>query len=170
MAKIPCKGKTRTGEECRAPAGASGLCFLHAHPEQAHTLGQIGGRKNRRSVVDLQVPDNMTAADLRKVAGQAIRLLLSGELRAREASALAQLCNALYRVLPTADLEARLANLEEQLSEQESPKSMDTDAARSRGQGEARGGTESQPDDVDTKESADGEEGGSDGSVEGGEA
>jgi hypothetical protein len=30
-------------------------------------LGQIGGRKNRRSVVDLQVPDNMTAADVRKV-------------------------------------------------------------------------------------------------------
>ena len=52
-----CKGKTRTGAACRAPAGSGGLCFFHANPDSARTLGQIGGRKNRRSVVDLQVPD-----------------------------------------------------------------------------------------------------------------
>ena len=77
-----CKGKTRTGAACRAPAGPGGLCFFHANPDSAKALGQIGGRKNRRSVVDLEVPDNMTAADVCKVTGQAIRLLLSGELRA----------------------------------------------------------------------------------------
>ena len=170
MAKIPCKGQTTTGAACQAPAGSGGLCFFHANPDSAKALGQIGGRKNRRSVVDLQVPDNMTAADLRKVTGQAIRLLLSGELRAREASALAQLCNTLHRVLPTADLEGRLAKLEQQLAEQESPTYMDTDPPRSRGQDETRGGTEAQQDDVDTKESGDGEEGGSDGSGEDGEA
>jgi hypothetical protein len=70
-------------------------------------------------VIDLDVPDNMTAADVRKVTGQAIRLLRSGELRAREASALAQLCNSLYRVIPTADLEARVAMLEEQVAQEE---------------------------------------------------
>ena len=42
----------------------------------------------------------MTAADVCNVTGHAIRLLLAGELRAREASALAQLCNSLYRVIP----------------------------------------------------------------------
>src|SRR5207245_5729957 len=94
---------------------------FHANPDSARTLGQIGGRKNRRSAeVDLQVPDNMTAADLRNVTAQAIRLLLSGELRAREASALAQLCNSLYRVIQTADLDARVARLEEQVAEDES--------------------------------------------------
>ena len=92
-----CKGKTRTGASCRAPAGAGGLCFFHANPDSARALGQIGGRQNRRSaVLDLQVPDNMTATDLRNLTGQAIRLLLSGDLRPREASALAQLCNSLY--------------------------------------------------------------------------
>ena len=110
-----CKGKTKSGAACRAPAGAGGLCFFHANPDSARALGQIGGRKNRRSVVDLQVPDNMTAADVCKVIGQAIRLLLSGELRAREAGALTQLCNSLYRVFPAADLEARVTTLEEQL-------------------------------------------------------
>jgi len=114
-----CKGKTRTGAACRAPAGPGGLCFFHANPDSAKALGQIGGRKNRRSVVDLEVPDNMTAADVCKVTGQAIRLLLSGELRAREASALAQLCNSLYRVIPTAELEARVTILEEQVAQEE---------------------------------------------------
>jgi len=114
-----CKGKTRTGAACRAPAGAGGLCFFHADPDRAKSLGQIGGRKNRRSVVDLEVPENMTAADVCKVAGQAIRMLLAGELKAREAGAVAQLCNSLYRVIPTADLEARVAMLEQQVAQEE---------------------------------------------------
>jgi hypothetical protein len=125
-----CQGKTRTGAACRAPAGAGGLCFFHANPDSAKALGQIGGRKNRRSVVNLQVPDNMTAAELRNVTGQAIRLLLSGELHAREASALAQLCNSLYRIIPTADLETRVTMLEEQVAQEEST-SPDCDATGS---------------------------------------
>ena len=123
-----CQGKARTGAACRAPAGSGGLCFFHANPDSARTLGQVGGLKNRRSrVADLQVPDNMTAADLRNVTAQAIRLLLSGELRAREASALAQLCNSLYRVIQTADLDARVAKLEEQVAEEESTAPPDGD-------------------------------------------
>jgi len=113
-----CKGKTRTGAACRAPAGPGGLCFFHAHPDSAKTLGQIGGLKNRRTPVDLEVPENMTAADLRTVTGQAMRLLLSGELGAREASAFAQLSNSLHRILPTADLEARITVLEEQIAQE----------------------------------------------------
>ena len=122
-----CKGKTRTGAACRAPAGLGGLCFFHANPDSARVLGQIGGRKNRSSVVDLQVPDNMTAADVRNVTAQAIRLLLSGSLHALEASALAQLCNSLYRVIPTADLETRVTLLEEQVVRAESAISPDID-------------------------------------------
>ena len=126
-----CEVKTRTDLACRAPAGSGGLCFFHANPGRAVALGQIGGRKNRRPVVELQIPDNMTAADVRKVTGQAIRLLLSGELRAREASALAQLCNSLYRVIPTADLEARVAMLEEQGGQEESEDLSDGDSTAS---------------------------------------
>jgi hypothetical protein len=120
-----CKGKTRTGAACRAPAGSKGLCFFHANPDRARALGQIGGRKNRRSVVDLDVPDNMTASDVRNVTAQAIRLLMSGDMHAREAGALAQLCNSLYRVIPTADLETRVTMLEEQLAQEEIETSSD---------------------------------------------
>ena len=59
-----CQGKTKAGVACRAPAGLGGLCFFHANPDSARALGQLGGKKNRRSVVDLQVPDNMTTADI----------------------------------------------------------------------------------------------------------
>ena len=112
-----CKGRTRTGASCRAPAGAGGLCFFHANPESAKKLGRIGGQKNRRSAVDLEVPDSLTAAGLCKMNMQVMRSLLSGELHAREACAFAQLSNSLYRILPMADLEARLAVLEEQIAQ-----------------------------------------------------
>jgi hypothetical protein len=79
-------------------------------------------------VVDLQVPDNMSAADLRNVTAQAIRLLLSGEMQAREAIAVAQLCNTLHRVIPTADLETRLTMLEAQLVQEEGETWSDRDS------------------------------------------
>ena len=127
----PCQGKTRTGSACRAPAGSGGLCFFHANPGRAVALGQIGGRKNRRPVIELQIPDNMTAADVRNLTGQAIRLLLSGELRAREAGALAQLCNLLFRFIPAADLEARVAMLEAHVVQQENESQPDHESTGS---------------------------------------
>jgi len=83
------------------------------------------------AVLDLQVPDNMTATDLRNLTGQAIRLLLSGDLRPREASALAQLCNSLYRTIPIAALETRVTSLEQRIEQQESEASRNPDATRS---------------------------------------
>ena len=126
-----CEGKTKTGKACRAPAGAGGLCFFHANPDCARNFGRIGGRKNRRLAVDLQVPDNMSAAYLRKVQVQAIRLLVSGEMHAREASALAQPCNSLCRVIPTADLEARVNILEEQAAREENEPSPCLESSQS---------------------------------------
>jgi hypothetical protein len=114
-----CEAKTKTGAACRAPAGAKGLCFLHANPGIATSLGRRGGQKNRRSPINLEIPDNMTAADIRKVTVQVIRLVLSDELGAREAGAVTQLLNSLHRVTPTAELEARVALLEEQLRQEE---------------------------------------------------
>lgn len=113
MAKIMCTAKTKQGDPCRAAAGPNGLCHLHAHPERAKTLGKAGGLSNRRfGGVDVQVPDNMTAGDLRALEVKAVRLLLSGEMQAREVGALVQLCNSLRQMIPTADFENRVATLE----------------------------------------------------------
>jgi hypothetical protein len=109
-----CMGKTKAGNNCRAAAGPGGLCYFHANPETAKRLGQIGGMKNRKfSGIDMQVPDNITATDLCKLEVQVVRGLLSGDIPAREATAVAQIFNLLHRHLPTADLEKRIALLEE---------------------------------------------------------
>jgi hypothetical protein len=63
----------------------------------------------------MQVPDNITATDLSKFELQVVRGLLSGDIPAREATAVAQILNLLHRNLPTADLEKRITFLEEAL-------------------------------------------------------
>jgi hypothetical protein len=111
-----CVGKTKAGESCRAAAGLGGLCYFRANPEAAKGLGQIGGMKNRKFTgFDMQVPDNITAVDLCKLEVQVVRGLLSGDIPAREATAVAQMFTLLHRHLPTADLEKRIALLEEAL-------------------------------------------------------
>jgi hypothetical protein len=125
-----CQGSTKAGNPCKAAAGSGGLCFFHAHPEHAKALGQKGGRNNRRLPLDLHVPNNMSATDLRDVTVQAIRLLMSGHMHAREASALAQLCNSLQRTLPTADLETRIASLEKQVEHDGNGGSPDSNSSR----------------------------------------
>ena len=116
-----CIGKTKAGDPCRAPAGSGGLCFFHANPDKAHTLGQIGGRKNRSQLPEPPAAASLSAADLRDILVGAIHDVRSKKITPRTAGALAQLCNSLHRVLQTADLEARFARLEQQLAEQGEP-------------------------------------------------
>jgi hypothetical protein len=164
MAKIPCKGKTTAGAACRAPAGAVGLCYFHAHPDQAHTLGQIGGRKNRSKVVEPPAAGALSAAYLRDILTEAIQDVRSKNMPPRTAGAIAQLCNSAHKILQTADLEARLVRLELQLAEHESRTAVDTEPVSTRGQEETCGGKDAQPGDVDTPGSGDSADGRNDGS------
>lgn len=109
-----CGAKTKSGELCRAPAGPGGLCYFHANPSDAKRLGQIGGIKNRRFTgIDLQIPDNITSTDLCRLEVKVINGLLSGDIPAREVTALSQMFNLLHRHHATAELEKRVASLEE---------------------------------------------------------
>jgi hypothetical protein len=112
-----CKATTKSGAPCRAQAGVNGLCYLHARPERARLLGQVGGRKNRQ-----QLPEPPTgpfsATDLRSTLADAIRGVQAKTLTPRAASAIAQLCNSAKSLLMSAELEDRVAALEQQLAEQ----------------------------------------------------
>jgi hypothetical protein len=111
---MTCIAKSKAGKSCRAAAGSGGLCYFHANPETAKRLGQIGGMKNRKFTgIDLQVPDNITATDLCKLEVQVVRGVLSGDIPARDATAVGQIFALLHRHLPIADLERRIALLEE---------------------------------------------------------
>jgi hypothetical protein len=114
-----CSGKTKAGTSCRAPAGPDGLCFFHAHPDLARNLGHIGGLKNRSQVRELSSDEPLGGASLQHILSEAIREVGSRKMTPRNAAALAQLSNSLHRVLPTADLERRLARIEQQLAEKE---------------------------------------------------
>jgi hypothetical protein len=139
-----CRGKTKAGNPCRAAATAGGLCFFHANPAKARTLGQIGGRRNRSRLPEAPAACSLSAADARDTLSEAVRDVRSKKMTPRAASSIAQLCNSLHRFLQTADMEARLARLEQQLAEQGSSTSVDTDPTGSRNQEETRDGAHAQ--------------------------
>ncbi len=113
-----CQATTKAGKPCRVPATTGGLCFLHANPTQARELGQVGGRKNRQQVPELPAAKSMTLAQLNEVLIGTLHGVQSKKVSARRASAVVQLCAALQRTLPAADLEARLTRLEEKVADQ----------------------------------------------------
>ena len=115
MAK--CQGKTKAGKACQASATAGGLCFFHANPSQAREWGRVGGRKNRRPEPELPTATNMTLAQLNEVLVETLHGVRSKRLSPRCAAAVVQLCTALRQTLPQAELEARVARLEERMAE-----------------------------------------------------
>lgn len=136
-----CSSKTRTGASCRAPAGPDGLCFFHAHPDLTHTLGQIGGQKNRSQVCESPTLEPLSLANLLNILSEAIREVGSRKMTPRNAAALAQLSNSLHRVLPTADLESRVARMEQQLAEQHCRDTEDGESSSSASPGETQDAT-----------------------------
>ena len=158
-----CSGKTKAGLPCRAQAGSGGLCFFHANPEKAQALGQIGGRKNRSRTSEPPAASPLSAADLRDYLVEAIQDVRSNKITPRTGAAISQLCNTLFRVLQNADLEARLAKLEQRLAE-EARTSVDSGPTSSGRTDETCSGAPAQSGDVDTPESIDGEDDSIDGS------
>lgn len=121
MSAGPCQAETKDGRPCRAPATAGGLCYFHAHPDEARRLGQKGGRKNRQREIDPILPAPLNANGLREILAEAFLDVRAKNLSARSASALAQLAGVLLRVIHSAEWEERIAKLEK-AAEDQAPK------------------------------------------------
>jgi hypothetical protein len=69
-----CRGRSKSGESCRAAATASGLCFFHSNPDKASELGRIGGRSKRKAVAEDvdPLPKLETASAVRDALAQLI--------------------------------------------------------------------------------------------------
>jgi len=110
-----CKARTNAGKACRAAATEGGLCFFHANPKKASELGRIGGSRNRHvagtSADPLPTLDNAIA--VRDTVARLIVDIYSGKLQPRLAAGLAPLLNLQLRAIEIADLEGRLARLED---------------------------------------------------------
>jgi hypothetical protein len=110
-----CKGRTKAGNPCRAAATDGGLCFFHANPNKASELGRIGGRSNRRAAGRCDpLPTLDNAVALRDTAARLIADVIAGKVHPRVAAGLAPLMNLQLHAIKTADLEQRLAKLEQQ--------------------------------------------------------
>jgi hypothetical protein len=111
-----CKGWTKAGNPCRAAATAGGLCFFHANPNKASELGRIGGKSTRYAAAEIGHPlptlDNAIA--VRDAVARLIPEVLAGKVHPRVAASVAPLMNLQLQVIKTADLELRLARLEQQ--------------------------------------------------------
>jgi hypothetical protein len=114
--KSRCKTRTKAGKPCGAAATNGGLCFFHANPNKASELGRIGGRSKRHAAAESGDPlptlDNAVA--LRDTAGRLIADVIAGKVHPRVAAGVAPLMNLQLHVIKTADIEQRLAKLEQQ--------------------------------------------------------
>jgi hypothetical protein len=115
-----CKGMNKSGKPCGAAATAGGLCFFHANPDKASELGRKGGRQNRHAAGDggdpLPTLDNAFA--VRDTVARLIADVYAGKINPRIASGLAPLLNLQLRAIEITDMERRVANLENKLSEE----------------------------------------------------
>jgi Family of unknown function (DUF5763) len=114
-----CKGRTKSGNRCRAAPTAGGLCFFHANPNKASELGRIGGRSKRAATSESAnpLPELHTAIAVRDAVARLIADVYAGKLDPRVASGLAPLLNLQLRAIETTDLERRLAKIEKLLDE-----------------------------------------------------
>jgi len=113
--KSRCKARTKAGKPCRAAATAGGLCFFRANPNKASELGRIGGRSNRPAAGSgdpLPTLDNAIA--VRDAVARLIADVLAGRVQPRVAARPSSLMNLLLHTIKTADIEQRLARLEQQ--------------------------------------------------------
>ena len=116
--KNRCQGRTKLDQPCRAAATSGGLCFFHANPNKASELGRKGGRRKRH--VMLHDADPLPALNsvesVRNFIARLTAEVYSGDKHPSLARGLAALLLLQLRVLHDADVEERLAILEEKLA------------------------------------------------------
>jgi hypothetical protein len=137
-----CKGWTKAGKRCGAAATDGGLCFFHANPNKASELGRIGGRSNRHVAAGGgdPLPTLDSAVALRDIAGRLIADVIAGQVHPRIAAVLPPLMNLQLQAINIADLEQRLAKLEQSKLRDGTPDEPATGRDRDRESGAGDGG------------------------------
>ena len=111
-----CKAKTRAGRQCAAPAmRGQPYCSLHANPERASELGRKGGLRNRHTYGRNEPREAATpesAADVKKLLAESMAEIRGGKMDPKLGTTLAYIGTSLLKAIETADIEERLARLE----------------------------------------------------------
>ena len=115
---LRCKGRTKSGNSCRAAATAGGLCFFHANPNKASELGRIGGRRNRHVAGENTdpLPTLHSVTAVRDTVARLIADVYAGTLHPRTAAGLAPLMHLQLRAIEMTSLEQRITKVERLLA------------------------------------------------------
>jgi hypothetical protein len=113
---MQCEATTRSGQKCKAAAlRGKKQCALHSDRCRARELGRRGGSARQRlsvaDVVELCAPEN--AIDCRRLLGVALVEVRSRRMTTGVAHALAALSAAFLKASDAAELEERVARLEQ---------------------------------------------------------
>jgi len=112
-----CRARAKNGKACRAAATSGGLCFFHANPAKASELGRLGGKKSRSETVVENLPPLpriTTLAALRDATAQLVESIYQGIVDPRIGTGLAPLLNVQLKAMDVAELEERVAKLEQE--------------------------------------------------------
>jgi len=120
-----CKAVTRTGEPCRAAAGASGYCWSHdpaLAPRRASARRAGGKARHGRTIgavgQDVEPVVLATAADVMRLLERTANDLAALENSINRARAFVALAAVAVRTIETSELEQRLAALEQRLNDE----------------------------------------------------
>jgi hypothetical protein len=115
----PCRGTTKAGRPCEAPAApGSTWCFFHdpARADARAAARRKGGQAavRRAAVLPADTPEAplKTSADVAVFLGATVNRVCRGELDAKIGNCVAVLCGQLLRTLEGVELAARVEALE----------------------------------------------------------
>lgn len=112
-----CKAIAKNGNQCKAAATDTGLCFFHSNPRKAAELGSIGGKRNRRP--SAWIPDPLPPLDsARSVVDDLNRIydqVSTGAITPKVGNTLLQVIAAKERMTQKLLLERQVAELQSDL-------------------------------------------------------
>jgi hypothetical protein len=115
--KPQCKALTKAGLPCLAAPMASGLCFFHTYPNKASELGQVGGRKNRKTN---QIENKLSALAFDSPNDRLENLyqaVLNGRIHHQRASVLIRITHEQILARETTARDEEIARLRRELEE-----------------------------------------------------
>lgn len=127
MITTACSATTRTGEPCRAAAGASGYCWSHdptLAPRRAEARRAGGRARHGRTIgvvgQDVEPVELRSVADVLALLERTANDLAGLENSINRARAFVALAAVAVRTIETSELEQRLTALEARLSDEAS--------------------------------------------------
>lgn len=118
---MKCKGITKIGNVCKAPATRSGYCFRHdpsIPKSKKRKASANGGRNKGLRFKGVKLFNDVTGVgDTMHIISTAIEEVHNGDITPSQANSIAYLINVGLRVREQVILESRLAKIEEKLKD-----------------------------------------------------